>query len=77
MIESKERVIAICYNLDKGVAKECFIKGHLVEHLSQGLAVAVYAVDKLAEQWHFAVECKSSTGDIVGLVVDYSAVGGR
>ena len=77
MVEREERVLLVGDEFEEGVAEERLVEGYLVDDLSQGLAIAIHTLDKLAEQAVLGIVGEALARDVVGLVVDYASMYGR
>ena len=77
MVEREERVSLVGHHFEEGVAHQSLVEGQAVEYTSERVALAIGSLDKGAKQRLLLVERKTLAGYVVGLVVDYSSVGGR
>ena len=67
-------MLRIGHHLQKGVAKERLIEGQAMNDVTQGVAIAICRDDKVANEGRVVATNKSLASDIIGLVVEYSAV---
>ena len=77
VVEREEGVLLVGNKFEEGVSEESLVEGELVEHLSQRLPLAIGSLHNLAKQRHRGVVVKPLTRDVVRLVVDDAAMGGR
>lgn len=76
--EREEGVGGVGHRLEEGVAEEGLVEGQLVEYLAQAFAAAVGLPDEGGQpRLCGLVAGESLARDVVGLVVDDAAVGGR
>ena len=78
MEEREERPVGVGDDFEEGVAEERFVEGEFVEELPQRFAAAVHVPEEGGQSGlPGLVADEPLARDVVGLVVDDAAVGGR
>ena len=77
MVERQEGVLRVGHRFEEGVAEERLVEGQFVQHLTQRFVAGIGPFDQRLQPGSVFVADHPLARDVVGLVVDDAAVGGR